>query len=52
MIFWLYEQVVNALNVHLTPLLAKLIITGLVVFMMVYVVMPRYTKLVKKWLLS
>ena len=51
-IFWLYEQVVNALNVHLTPLLAKLIITGLVVFMMVYVVMPRYTKLVKKWLLS
>lgn len=51
-IFWLYEQVVNALNVHPTPLIAKLIITGLVVFMMVYVVMPRYTKLVKKWLLS
>ena len=52
MIFWLYELVTSAVNIHPQPLLAKLIITGLVVFMMVYVVMPRYTKLVKNWLLS
>lgn len=30
--------------------LHTLVITGLVVFLMVYVVMPRYTRLVKKWL--
>jgi len=30
--------------------LATLAVTGIVVFMMVYVVMPRYTKLVKQWL--
>lgn len=51
-IFWLYELVTSAVNIHPQPLLAKLIITGLVVFLMVYVVMPRYTKLVKNWLLS
>jgi antibiotic biosynthesis monooxygenase (ABM) superfamily enzyme len=25
-------------------------LTGTVVFLMVYVIMPRYTKLVRKWL--
>lgn len=32
------------------PLLATLVVTGAVVFLMVYVVMPRYTKLVARWL--
>lgn len=51
-ISWLFEHLIKALNLPLHPLLSKLLITGAVVFMMVYVIMPRYTKLVKKWLLS
>lgn len=33
-------------------LLTTFIVTGTVVFLMVYVVMPRYTKLVKRWLFT
>jgi hypothetical protein len=33
-------------------LLTPLAVTGTVVFLMVYVVMPRYTRLVKRWLFS
>jgi antibiotic biosynthesis monooxygenase (ABM) superfamily enzyme len=33
-------------------LLTTLIVTGTVVFLMVYVVMPRYTKLIKRWLFT
>jgi len=33
-------------------LLTTLAVTGTVVFLMVYVVMPRYTKLIKRWLFS
>lgn len=33
-------------------LLTTLIVTGTVVFLMVYVVMPRYTKLIKRWLFA
>lgn len=29
-----------------------LLVTGTVVFLMVYVVMPRYTKLIKRWLFN
>lgn len=32
------------------PLLTPLAISGTVVFLMVYVIMPRYTRLVRKWL--
>lgn len=35
-----------------SPLLATLVVTGTVVFLMVYVVMPRYTKLIKRWLFT
>jgi antibiotic biosynthesis monooxygenase (ABM) superfamily enzyme len=28
------------------------VVTGLVVFLMVYVVMPRYPRLAKRWLFS
>lgn len=33
-------------------LLTTLIVTAIVVFLMVYVVMPRYTKLIKRWLFT
>jgi len=38
------------LNIPNTHLLNTLILTGVVVSLMVYVVMPRYTKLVRHWL--
>ncbi len=42
----------NSISVTLGHELTVLITTFLVVLMMVYVVMPRYTKLVHKWLFS
>lgn len=39
----------NVPNIHL---LNTLIVTGVVVSLMVYVVMPRYTKLVRSWLFN
>jgi uncharacterized protein len=33
-------------------LLTTLVVTAIVVLLMVYVVMPRYTKLLKRWLFS
>lgn len=38
------------LDVPDNRLLTTLVVTGTVVFLMVYVVMPRYTKLLKRWL--
>lgn len=32
--------------------LTALVVTGIVVFLMVYVVMPRYTRLLKRWLFA
>jgi uncharacterized protein len=32
------------------PWLTTLVVTGVVVFLMVYVVMPRYTRLIQRWL--
>ncbi len=32
--------------------LTTLVVTGTVVFLMVYIVMPRYTKLIKRWLFT
>jgi uncharacterized protein len=40
------------LGIHDNRFLSGLLITGVIVFMMVYVVMPRYTNLIKKWLFS
>lgn len=34
------------------PFLTTLITTGILVFLMIYVVMPRYTKLIKRWLFT
>jgi antibiotic biosynthesis monooxygenase (ABM) superfamily enzyme len=33
-------------------LFTTLVVTGTIVVLMVYVVMPRYTKLVKRWLFA
>jgi uncharacterized protein len=40
------------LGVPAHPVPTTLAITGVVVFLMVYVVMPRYTRLVQRWLFS
>jgi len=44
--------VLRGIGVPDNRLLTTLAVTGIVVFMMVYAVMPRYTKLVKRWLFS
>lgn len=48
----LIDWLTTSLQIDLTHELKVLSITLLVVLMMVYVVMPRYTKLVHKWLFS
>lgn len=40
------------LHIPQIRLIDTFVISGIVVFLMVYVVMPRYTKLIKKWLYS
>jgi hypothetical protein len=42
--------VLGLLGVPDNRLLSTLVVTGTVVFLMVYVVMPRYTKLLQRWL--
>lgn len=42
--------VLDTLGVPRHPLLTTLAVTGVVVFLMVYVVMPRYTRLIHHWL--
>ncbi|HWJ07499.1 MAG TPA: antibiotic biosynthesis monooxygenase [Steroidobacteraceae bacterium] len=42
----------DALGVPRLQPLTTLAVTGVVVFLMVYVVMPRYTRLVRRWLFS
>ncbi len=42
--------ILRALHVPNIHILNTLIVTGVVVSLMVYVVMPRYTKLVRRWL--
>ena len=50
---WLTTSLALTLDHNLLNHVFKVLcMTGLVVFMMVYVVMPRYTKLVHKWLFS
>jgi len=48
----LIEWLVNNLSISVNHPVKVLGLTFLVVLMMVYVVMPRYTKLVHKWLFS
>jgi hypothetical protein len=48
----LVDWLLNSVSITLNHPLKVLSLTGLVVLMMVYVVMPRYTKLVHKWLFN
>lgn len=42
----------QAVGLQPGPVLATLVATGIVVSLMVYVVMPRYTRLVQRWLFA
>ena len=42
----------QAMGAPVSQPLATLAVTAVVVFLMVYVVMPRYTRLVQRWLFS
>lgn len=44
------NPILQYLGVPNNRLIATLTVTGIVVFLMVYVVMPRYTRLVQRWL--
>ncbi len=44
------RPVLGYLEIHDIRMLSSLIVTGFVVYLMVYVVMPRYTRLVQRWL--
>ena len=46
------DPVFRALGLPHAHFLTTLVATGAVAFLMVYVIMPRYTKLVKRWLFS
>jgi antibiotic biosynthesis monooxygenase (ABM) superfamily enzyme len=46
------EPVLARLGVPPNHALTMLAVTAVVVFLMVYVVMPRYTKLIRRWLFS
>jgi antibiotic biosynthesis monooxygenase (ABM) superfamily enzyme len=46
------RRMLSLLHIPGNLLVTSLVGTGVMVFLMVYVVMPRYTKLVKRWLSS
>lgn len=46
------RPILRSISVPDHPLLTTFAVTGVVVFLMVYVVMPRYTKLIKRWLFT
>ncbi len=47
---WAVESIIQRLNSPENPYIKTLCITFIVVMLMVYVIMPRYTALVRKWL--
>jgi antibiotic biosynthesis monooxygenase (ABM) superfamily enzyme len=44
--------VLSRLGVTDSPFLTTLVDTGVIVFLMVYLVMPRYTKMIQRWLFT
>ncbi len=46
----LIVPVLSQVKVNGNPLITSLLISGVIVFLMVYLVMPNYTKLIRKWL--
>ncbi len=49
---WALELLMHELGAPNYRLLDTLVGTGIVVFLMVYIVMPRYTKLIRRWLFT
>jgi antibiotic biosynthesis monooxygenase (ABM) superfamily enzyme len=49
---WIVSPALRRLGVPVSPPLNTLAVTAVVVFLMVYVVMPRYTRLVQRWLFA
>jgi antibiotic biosynthesis monooxygenase (ABM) superfamily enzyme len=46
------SPVLQRLGIPDNRFLTTLAVTGVVVFLMVYIVMPRYTRLIKRWLFT
>jgi len=49
---WALTHFFLVLGLHVHHALATLAATGVIVFLMVYVVMPRYTRRLRRWLIS
>ena len=49
---WAVESLLRSFGASGSHLLNTLLGTGMVVFLMVYLVMPRHTKLIKGWLFA
>lgn len=47
---WVLTPVLGDLGLPANHFLTTLVVTGVVVYLMVYVVMPRYTRLIQRWL--
>lgn len=47
---FLINPVLHQIGVPNNRPITSLVITGIIVFLMVYVIMPRYTRLVRRWL--
>ena len=48
----LVARVFRLLGVPNNPFLTTFVATGTIVFVMVYLVMPRYTRLIQRWLFT
>lgn len=49
---WLLEPLFQAVPVLALPLVANFCVAVIIVFLMIYVIMPRYTRLIARWLFS
>jgi antibiotic biosynthesis monooxygenase (ABM) superfamily enzyme len=49
---WMLAPLFQAVPVLALPLVAKFCVALTIVFLMIYVIMPRYTKLIARWLFS
>jgi antibiotic biosynthesis monooxygenase (ABM) superfamily enzyme len=47
---WLVAPALEVIGIRDSPALTTLAVTAVVVFLMIYLVMPRYTRLVRRWL--
>jgi antibiotic biosynthesis monooxygenase (ABM) superfamily enzyme len=49
---WFVSPVLNVIGASGKPMISAIAVTGIMVFLMVYLVMPYYTKLIRRWLYS